>query len=221
LALVPVVIIGSFLLAFKAVLIEGSEVTILSLATVKRMGKNNVLLGVALGGFGSILTFVIVRQFFLLLSDIAINLVAGIVILYFSYRFLRGFYKYYFGGKSFRAKMEKMEDELVTKEMGHLQTGGSSSEIPFSLSNSLPVFSITMTEGFEASLVLAAAGSFNLEWTAVGAAISIVVLIIVSAISYDYVMQFPRWLLDLIGGCVLFLFGAFFLVSGILEALGI
>ena len=78
-----------------------------------------------------------------------------------------------------------------------------------------------MTEGFEASLVLAAAGSFNLEWTAVGAAISIIVLVIISAISYDYLMQFPRWLLDLIGGCVLLTFGAFFLVSGILEALGI
>src|SRR5260370_8261871 len=88
-ALVAVVIIGSFLLAFKAVLIEGSEVTILSLATVKRIGKNNVLLGVTLGGFGSILTFVIVRQFFLLLSDIAINLVAGLVIFFFSFPFFR------------------------------------------------------------------------------------------------------------------------------------
>ena len=94
--LIPVVVIGSFLLAFKAVLIEGSEVTILSLATVKRIGRNNVLLGVILGGLGSILTFFVVRQFFLLLNTIAdftINLVAGIVILYFSYRFLRGFYK--------------------------------------------------------------------------------------------------------------------------------
>jgi len=216
-----VVVIGSFLLAFKAVLIEGSEVTILSLATVKRIGKNNVLLGVALGGLGSILTFAVVREFFLLLSDIAINLVAGVVILYFSYRFLRGFYKYYFGGKSFRVKMEKMENELVQKKMGHARTGENQSAITFSLTNSLPVFSITMTEGFEASLVLAAAGSFNLEWTAVGAAISIIVLVIISAISYDYLMQFPRWLLDLIGGCVLLTFGAFFLVSGILEALGI
>ncbi len=220
-AFIPVVVIGSFLLAFKAVLIEGSEVTILSLATVKRIGKNNVLLGVALGGFGSVLTFVIVREFFLLLSDITVNLVAGIVILYFSYRFLRGFRKYYFGGKSFRAKMEKMENELVSKEMGHLRSGDNRSEIPFSLTNSLPVFSITMTEGFEASLVLAAAGSFNLEWTAVGAAISIIVLVFISAISYDYLMQFPRWLLDLIGGCVLLIFGSFFLVSGILEALGV
>jgi len=216
LELIPVVVIASFLLAFKAVLIEGSEVAILSLATVKRIGRNNVMLGVALGGLGSIVTFLVVRQFFLLLSDIVIDLVAGIVILYFSYRFLRGFYKYYFGGKSFRAKMQKLEDEVVSKE--HHRASGDNTQIPFSLSNSLPVFSITMTEGFEASLVLAAAGSFNLEWTAIGAAISVIALVIISAISYDYLMRFPRWLLDLIGGCVLFLFGSFFLVSGIIQA---
>jgi uncharacterized membrane protein len=218
---IPIVVIASFLLAFKAVLIEGSEVSILSLATVKRIGRDNVLLGVALGGFGSVATFLIVRQFFLFLSDIAINLVAGTVILYFSYRFLRGFYKYYFGGKSFRAKMEKMEEELVSKETGHLKEGSGSPGIPFSFSNSLPVFSITMTEGFEASLVLAAAGSFNLEWTAIGAVLSIILLVIVCAASYDYLMRFPRWLLDLIGGCVLLSFGAFFFISGVLEALGL
>jgi uncharacterized membrane protein len=223
---IPVVIIASFLLAFKAVLIEGSEVTILSLATVKRIGKNNVMLGVALGGLGSIVTFALVRQAFLVVGDltsegdIIINLVAGTVILYFSYRFLRGFYKYYFGGKSFRAKMEKMEDELVSKEKSHANVGNSTGQIPFSFGNSLPVFSITMTEGFEASLVLAAAGTFNLQWTAIGAAISIVVLLIVAMASYDYLMRFPRWLLDLIGGCVLFTFGGYFFVSGVLLALG-
>lgn len=218
---IPVVVIASFLLAFKAVLIEGSEVTILSLATVKRIGKNNVLLGVGLGGLGSVVTLLVVRQVFLFLSDVTISLVAGLVILYFSYRFLRGFYKYYFGGKSFRKKMEKMEEELVSKETERSHTGAGTSEIPFSFTNSLPVFSITMTEGFEASLVLAAAGSFNLQWTAIGATVSIVLLVIISLISYDYLMRFPRWLLDLIGGCVLLSFGGFFLVSGILEALGI
>ena len=220
-AVIPVVIIGSFLLAFKAVLIEGSEVAILSLATVKRIGKNNVLLGVALGGLGSVITLLVVRQVFLLLSDITIDLVAGTIILYFSYRFLRGFYKYYFGGKSFRAKMTKMEDELVSKELGHTPTREESGQIPFSFTHSLPVFSITMTEGFEASLVLAAAGSFNIEWTAIGALASIGLLIIVSVISYDYLMQFPRWMLDLIGGCVLLSFGLFFFVSGVLAALGL
>jgi len=40
-----VAIIGSFLTAFKAVFLEGSEVAILSVATVKQWGKNNVLFG--------------------------------------------------------------------------------------------------------------------------------------------------------------------------------
>src|SRR5881409_446347 len=52
-----VVIIGSFLLAFKAILVEGSEVAILSLATIKQLGRNNILFGVAMGGLGSIITF--------------------------------------------------------------------------------------------------------------------------------------------------------------------
>ena len=49
LAGLDVVIIASFLLAFKAILIEGSEVAILSLATIKQIGRRNVFLGVALG----------------------------------------------------------------------------------------------------------------------------------------------------------------------------
>src|SRR2546429_4774189 len=96
-----VVIIASFLLAFKAILIEGSEVAILSLATIKQIGRRNVFLGVALGGLGSVVTFLIVEQAFLALktvSDALINLIPGVVILYFSYRFLRGFVKYYFRG---------------------------------------------------------------------------------------------------------------------------
>ena len=62
LAGIDVVIIASFLLAFKAVLIEGSEVAILSLATIRQIGRRNVLLGVALGGLGSTVTFLIVEQ---------------------------------------------------------------------------------------------------------------------------------------------------------------
>jgi uncharacterized membrane protein len=215
-----VVIVASFLLAFKAVLIEGSEVTILSLATIKRIGKRNVMLGVGLGGVGSVIILLAVRQVFLLLPDVLINLVAGVVILYFASRFLRGFIKYYFRGKSFRQKMQKMEEELVSKELSHGELK-ESDQIPFSVTNSLPVLSITLTEGFEASLVLAAAGSFNPEWTAIGALLSIALLIGVSIKSYDYLMRFPRWLLDLIGACVLLSFGSYFLVSGVLIALGI
>jgi len=221
LAIIPVVVIASFLLAFKAVLIEGSEVTILSLATVQRVGKRNVLLGVGLGALGSVLVLLVVRQVFLSLSDLVIDLAAGSIILYFSYRFLRGFVKYYFKGKSFRLKMEKMQEDLVSKELKHAGSSTGVGQIPFSLTNSLPVFSITLTEGFEASLVLAAAGSFNMEWTAIGALLSIALLIIVSLVSYDYLMRFPRWLLDLIGGCVLLSFGSFFFVSGLLLALGV
>ena len=219
------VIIASFLLAFKAVLVEGSEVAILSLATIKLIGRRNVLLGVVLGGLGSIVTFLIVWNTFLALktfSEALINLIPGMVILYFSYRFLRGFVKYYFRGKSFRAKMEKWSDEVVEKDLKH--SGGvrtSKGQIPFSVGNSLPVFSITMTEGFEASLVLAAAGAFNLEWTLVGALASILLLIIVCAFSYDYLMRVPRWLLDLIAGIVLLSFGSYFFISGILIYLGI
>jgi uncharacterized membrane protein len=225
LAGIDVVIIGSFLLAFKAVLVEGSEVAILSLATIKQIGKRNVMLGVVLGGLGSIVTFLVVEQAFRLLStvsDALINLIAGTVILYFSYRFLRGFVKYYFRGKSFRTKMEKWSEEVVEKDLkrsGGARTAGG--QIPFSVGNSLPVFSITMTEGFEASLVLAAAGTFNLEWTLVGALVSILLLIIVCAFSYQYLMRFPRWLLDLIAGTVLLSFGSYFFISGILIATGV
>ncbi len=220
-----VVIIASFLLAFKAILIEGSEVAILSLATLKQIGKRNVFLGVALGGLGSIVTFVIVEQTFLALktvSEALINVMPGVVILYFSYRFLRGFVKYYFRGKSFRAKMEKWSDEVVEKD--RKQSGGittTEGQIPFSIQNSLPVFSITMTEGFEASLILAAAGAFNMEWTLVGALASLIFLIVVCAFSYNYLMQVPRWLLDLIAGIVLLSFGSYFFISGILIATGV
>jgi uncharacterized membrane protein len=222
---ITVVIIASFLLAFKAILIEGSEVAILSLATIKQIGGRNVLLGVALGGLGSIVTFLIIWQTFLALktvSDALINLIPGVVILYFSYRFLRGFVKYYFRGKSFRAKMEKWSEEVVEKDRKH--SGGittTEGQIPFSIGNSLPVFSITMTEGFEASLILAAAGAFNLEWTLAGALVSIVLLIVVCAFSYDYLMRVPRWFLDLLAGTVLFSFGSYFFISGMLIAAGV
>ena len=212
-----VVVVASFLLAFKAVLVEGSEVAILSVATVKQLGKNNVFLGVLLGAATSLLIFLGVRQVFLLLPEAVIDVGTGLVILYFSYRFLRGFRKYYFGKKSFRAKMEKMEEEVVSKEF---QKYGAEKPpvLPFSPLNALPVFVITLTEGFEACLVLGASGTFNFEWTVIGALVSICLLIVICAISYEYLIRFPRWGLDLLAGCVLLVFGSYFLGSGIILA---
>jgi len=210
-----VVIIASFLLAFKAVLLEGSEVAILSVATVKQLGKNNVLLGILTGAAASVAIFLGVRQVFLLFPEALIEIGTGAVILYFSYRFLRGFKTYYFGKRSFRAKMEKMESEVVEKDLERYG-GERPTVLPFSPLNALPVFTITLTEGFEASLVLGAAGTFNFEWTLIGAAVSILLLVVVSAISYDYLIRFPRWGLDLLAGSILLVFGTFFLVSGLL-----
>ncbi len=210
-----VVVVASFLLAFKAVLVEGSEVAILSVATVKQLGRDNVLLGVAAGAGASILIFLGIRQVFLLFPEADIDLATAAVILYFSYRFLRGFRRYYFGKRSFRAKMEGMEAEVVERD---LEKYGDEKPavVPFSPLNALPVFTITLTEGFEASLVLGASGTYNLEWTMIGAGVSILLLLVVSSISYDYLIRFPRWGLDLLAGGVLFTFGTYFLVSGIL-----
>ena len=214
-----VVIIGSFLLAFKAILVEGSEVAILSLATIKQLGRNNILFGVIAGGLGSIVTFLVVWRVFLLLPAIVIDFATAIVLFYFSSRFLRGFVKYAFRHKSFRDKMARMEKEVIEKDLKHAGSTDSTQQIPFSVSNSLPVLTITLTEGFEASLVLAAAGAFNIQWTLIGAAVSLIVLVAVSAVSYDYLMRVPRWLLDLIAGIVLLSFGLIFFASGILSAL--
>jgi uncharacterized membrane protein len=214
-----VVIIGSFLLAFKAILIEGSEVAILSLATIKQLGRNNILFGVIAGGLGSILTFLVVWRIFLLLPAIIIDFATAIVLFYFSSRFLRGFINYAFKHKSFRDKMARMGKEAIEKDLKREGTLDPTQPIRFSIPNSLPVLTITLTEGFEASLVLAAAGAFNIQWTLIGAAVSIIVLIAVSAVSYDYLMRVPRWLLDLIAGIVLLSFGLIFFTSGILSAL--
>ena len=209
-----VIIVGSFLLAFKAVLLEGSEVAILSLATVKQLGNNNVLFGVLIGGATSAAIFFGIRQIFLLFPEAYIDILTGCVILYFSYRFLRGFKRYYFGKRSFRAKMEKMESETVGRDFGRY--GADKPPIlPFSPLNALPVFAITVTEGFEASLVLSAAGAFDLEWTLIGAGVSLLLLVVISAISYDYLIRFPRWGLDLLAGSILLVFGTFFLASGL------
>ena len=209
-----IVIVGSFLLAFKAILVEGSEVAILSVATVKQLGRSNVLLGVVSGAAASMAIFLGLSRLFLVLGNEAlIDVATGIVILYFSYRFLRGFRKYYFGKKSFRDKMNKMEAELVEKEKDRY--AAPPDVLPFSFVNSLPVFTITLTEGFEASLVLGAAGTINFEWTLIGAVVSILLIVGISAVSYEYLLRFPRWALDLLAGTVLLLFGGFFLLSGL------
>ncbi len=215
-----VVIVGSFLLAFKAVLLEGSEVAILSVATVRQLGRDNVLFGVVAGGAASLAVFLGVREVFLLLAgawEFLPSLATGAVLLYFSYRFLRGFKRYYFGKRSFREKMAKLENEVVEKDLERYGEEKPDT-VPFSALNSLPVFSITLTEGFEASLVLAAAGTFNFQWTVVGALASITLLVAVSAISYEYLLRVPRWALDLIAGGVLLTFGSYFLASGVLAA---
>ena len=208
------IIIGSFLLAFKAVLLEGSEVAILSLATVKQLGRNNVLFGVLAGGTASVAIFFGIRQIFLLFPEAYIDILTGCVILFFSYRFLRGFKRYYFGKRSFRAKMEKMESEAIERDFDKYGAE-KPTVLPYSPLNALPVFIITVTEGFEASLVLSAAGAFNLEWTLIGAGVSLLLLVVISAISYDYLIRFPRWGLDLLAGTILLVFGSFFFASGL------
>ncbi len=209
-----VIIIGSFLLAFKAILIEGSEVAILSLATIKQLGRNNILFGVIAGGLGSIITFLVVWRIFLLLPAIIIDFATAIVLFYFS-----SFIKYAIKHKSFREKMARMGREVIEKDLKREGAIDSTQPIRFSVPNSLPVLTITLTEGFEASLVLAAAGAFNIQWTLIGAAVSLIVLVAVSAVSYDYLMRVPRWLLDLIAGVVLLSFGLIFFASGVLSAL--
>ncbi len=219
-----VVIIGSFLLAFKAILVEGSEVAILSLATIKQLGRNNILFGVAMGGLGSIGTFLVVSLVFRLITALSFGIIlidfaTSVILFYFSSRFLRGFVKYAIRHKSFREKMERMEKEVIEKDLRREGANPILPVVPFSIPNSLPVLSITLTEGFEASLILAAAGAFNFQWTLIGAAVSLLVLIIVSAISYDYLMRVPRWLLDIIAGLVLLTFGLIFFASGVLSLL--
>lgn len=209
-----VIILGSFLLAFKAVLLEGSEVAILSLATVNQIGKKNVFLGIFLGVVVSTFIFLAIRQIFLYLPDLLINFVTASLLLYFSSKFLKGFIGYYFEKRSFEFKMRNLEHQLIEDEKKYMKGG-----MQFPALNSLPVFTITLTEGFEASLVLAAAGSFNLFWTVMGASVSIGVISIVSAFSYRYLVNFPRWLLDLIAGFVLLTFGLIFLTSGLLEVI--
>ena len=217
----PTIVLASFLLAFKAVLVEGSEVAIISVATVSRLGKKNVLLGVVLGALGSLALVLVVREVFTLLPDVLIDFGTAIILLYFSTKFWKGFLKYYRSRGLFAAKLKKIEDEVVQKDLERSKGSAAEGTIPFSFANSMPVLFITLTEGFEASLVLAAAGAFSPEWTAVGGLLSLALLVIVSILAYDKLVRVPHWLLDLIAGIVLLSFGTYFAVSGVLVALGV
>ncbi len=215
------IVLASFLLAFKAVLVEGSEVAIIAVATVSRLGKKNVLVGVVLGALGSLALVLAVREVFTLLPDILIDFGTAIILLYFSRKFWKGFLKYYRSRSLLAAKVKKIEDEVVQKGLERSKGSAAEGTIPFSFANSMPVLFITLTEGFEASLVLAAAGTFSPEWTAVGGLLSLAILVIVSIAAYDKLLRVPHWLLDLIAGIVLLSFGTYFAVSGVLVALGI
>ena len=215
------IVFASFLLAFKAVLVEGSEVAIIAVATVNRLGKKNVLLGVLLGALGSLVMLLAVREVFTLLPDILIDFGTAIILLYFSRKFWKGFLKYYRSKGLFAAKLKKVEDEAVQKGLERSKTGGAGGVVPFSFANSMPVLFITLTEGFEASLVLAAAGAYSLEWTAVGGILSLAILVTLSVVAYDKLLRVPHWLLDLLAGIVLLSFGSYFALSGVLVALGI
>jgi len=215
------IVFASFLLAFKAVLVEGSEVAIIAVATVNRLGRKNVLLGVLLGALGSLVMLLAVREVFTLLPDILIDFGTAIILLYFSRKFWKGFLKYYRSKGLFAAKLKKVEDEVVQKGLERSKTGGAGGVVPFSFANSMPVLFITLTEGFEASLVLAAAGAYSLEWTAVGGILSLAILVTLSVVAYDKLLRVPHWLLDLLAGIVLLSFGSYFALSGVLVALGI
>src|SRR5437899_8022891 len=178
------------------------EVSINSLPTIKHLCRNDILFGVIAGGLGSIITFLVVWRIFLLLPAIIIDFATAIVLFYFSSRFLLGFIKYAIKHKSFREKMARMGREVIEKDLEREGAIDSTQQIRFSIPNSLPVLTITLTEGFEASLVLAAARAFNIQWAWVGAAVSLVVPRARSSVAYDYLMRVPRWLLDLIAGVV-------------------
>jgi uncharacterized membrane protein len=53
----------------------------------------------------------------------------------------------------------------------------------------------------------------------IGALTSLSILVIISAISYEYLIRIPRWALDLLAGAILLTFGSYFLITGVLSAL--
>ena len=210
---ISIAIIGSFLLAFKAILLEGSEVAILSLATIKQLGKRNVLFGVILGGLGSLVILLLIGRIYAIFPDVIIDTVTGLILLGFSAKFWYNFYELKTGKESFEKEMTEEAAEIVDKDLKRTHSTAATGVLPFSPLNALPVLTITLTEGFEASLVIAGAGRLDVTWTIVGAIISLGLIIGVSAVSYDYLMRFPRWVLDVIAGIVLLSFGLLFLAT--------
>ncbi|PMP75047.1 MAG: hypothetical protein C0180_02550 [Aciduliprofundum sp.] len=197
----------SFLASFKAILIEGSEVTIIALTTVKKLGKKNVLAGLISGIIVVLMLYLILENIFLLFPSDYVSIVAGIILLYFAYRFGRGFYRYYFKGGNFGLKMKREEEEIVAKSLG----------AGFNRVNIIPMFLATLVEGTEATLIIAASGAFSPAYAIYGAVAGIAVLVAFAAVSYRYLMKLQRWALDLIAFIVLTTFGIIFLVSGILN----
>lgn len=197
----------SFIASFKAILIEGSEVTIIALTTVKKLGSKNVLVGLISGIIVIILLYLILENIFSLFPSNYVSIVAGIILLYFAYRFGRGFYRYYFKGGNFELKMKKEEEEIIEKSLG----------AGFNRVNIIPMFLATLVEGTEATLIIAASGAFSPEFAIYGAVTGVAVLLAFAAVSYRYLMKLPRWALDLIAFVVLTIFGTIFLVSGILN----
>jgi uncharacterized membrane protein len=226
-------IVASFLLAFKSVLIEGTEITILSLATINLIGKRNVLLGLLTGLAGTVLSYLLVSRVFLFVSDqksffgmtsggeIIINLVAGAITLFFSWRFLKEFFKYYKTRSSFAQAMKEEEDELVSKEKRaltdeHLVSVTNPKTIPISFRLSLPILTITLSEGFEASLVVSAATAYNQTYAILGVITSILILLVTSALAYSYLVRVQKWLLEGLAGTILLIFGLYFVASALL-----
>lgn len=149
----------------------------------------------------------ILENIFSLFPSDYVSIVAGIILLYFAYRFGRGFYRYYFKGGNFELKMKKEEEEIVAKS---LNAG-------FNRVNIIPMFFATLVEGTEATLIIAASGAFSPQYAIFGAITGILVLVAFAAVSYRYLMKLPRWALDLIAFTVLTVFGIIFIVSGILN----
>jgi uncharacterized membrane protein len=223
-------ILASFLLSFKSVLIEGSEVTILSLATLNLIGRRNVFLGIVLGSIGALISYVILSQVFLFVAGqseilglangglILIDLIAGSITLFFSWRFLKEFVKYYRTRSSFEEAMAEETAEVVEQGKKARASGPEpikgqqQEEIPFSLRMSLPVLTITLSEGFEASLVIAAASTFNPTFATVGAVTSILLLLVIAAVAYRYLTRVPKWALEGLAGAILLVFGSYFII---------
>jgi uncharacterized membrane protein len=204
-------IILSFIASFKAILIEGSEVTIIALTTFQKVGKKNVIAGVSLGVLVTAALFVFLSKIFSLFPQDYVSILAGVILLYFSYRFGRGFYRYYFKGGNFEKKMEKEEKEIIEKSISDQLKGVSIT----------PIFLATLVEGTEATLIIAASGVYSPTYAIFGALLGIAILLIIAIVSYKYLIKMPRWTLDLIAFGVLLIFGIIFITSGILGIYGI